>query len=122
MEKLRFCFIYRNTKYNILNLELSRADLVGYCMARVGVNFVRNLNLAVALVAQVLGINKSQLIRMAVLEYLVTNINRIKEEKTKYYLMGLLDLAVQETNNNELSPAFKKEILVYLSKQIEKEK
>lgn len=89
-------------------------------MARVGVNFVRNLNLAIALVAQVLGINKSQLIRMAVLEYLITNINRIKEEKTKYYLLGLLDLAVRETNDNELSPTFKKEILIYLSKQSDK--
>lgn len=89
-------------------------------MARVGVNITNNLNLAMALVAQVLGINKSQLIRMAILEYLVTNINRIKEEKTKYYLLGLLDLAVQETSNNELSPIFKREILIYLSKQSNK--
>lgn len=89
-------------------------------MARVGVNITNNLNLAMALVAQVLGINKSQLIRMAILEYLVTNINRIKEEKTRYYLLGLLDLAVQETSNNELSPIFKREILIYLSKQSNK--
>lgn len=81
-------------------------------MARLGIDISNNTSLVIALISELLGISKSQLLRMALFAYLTSIIKNNKNfsENDKQYFVEILILAINETSDKELNSKIKTEL------------
>jgi hypothetical protein len=81
-------------------------------MPRLEVNLTRNGSLSITLICEILGISKSEFLRMALLKYIVEILEKSNLSDTdKKYIHSLLLSSINELSDLELNAKFKQEIL-----------